>query len=137
MHTSSLALPQMFHRSGNTGYLFLLVFFLLLTRWQEVSAALYNPDWGAVGVFTDAVTCSGCHRASNDMDPAIAAVMRLPLQDDGVDISPGTQWRHSMMGQAFSDPYFRATVVSDLPFTHGPYPCPPDKQRPYEGRHLS
>ena len=67
-----------------------------------------------VGVFTDAETCSRCHRASSDLDPAIAAVMRFPLQDDGNDISPGNQWRHSMMGQSFSDPYFRAAVEDEV-----------------------
>jgi len=67
-----------------------------------------------VGVFTDAETCSRCHRASSDLDPAIAAVMRFPLQDDGNDISPSNQWRHSMMGQSFSDPYFRATVEDEV-----------------------
>jgi hypothetical protein len=114
MSTSPLTLPQIFHHSGNAGYLFLFVVFLLLTSWQEASTAPYNPDWGAVGVFTDAVTCSRCHRASSDLDPAIAAVMRFPLQDDGMDISPGTQWRHSMMGQAFSDPYFQAAVEDEV-----------------------
>ena len=91
-----------------------MVWFLLLTGWQEAGATEYNTDWGTVGVFTAAETCSSCHRASSDSDPAIDAVMRLPLQDDGTDISPGTQWRHSMMAQAFSDPYFRATVEDEV-----------------------
>ena len=107
-------LPKGQH-SGSSGYLYLLLFFLLLPGcWQAVGAAPYNPAWGTLGVFTDAQTCARCHRASSDLDPAIAAVMREPLQDTGEDISPGTQWRHSMMGQAFSDPYFRATVEDEV-----------------------
>jgi len=113
MSTSHRTGAQLFHPAGNAGYYFLLLL-PLLTGWQQAHAAPYNPGWGTVGVFTDAETCSRCHRASSDMDPAIAAVMRLPLEDDGVDISPGTQWRHSMMGQAFSDPYYRAAVEDEV-----------------------
>jgi hypothetical protein len=91
-----------------------LTSFLLLNCWRDAGSAPYNPVWGTVGVFTDAETCSGCHRASSDQDPAIAAVMRFPLQDSGDDISPGNQWRHSMMGQSFSDPYFRAAVEDEV-----------------------
>ena len=114
MFTLPQLLSQVFHHQGNTVYLFLLMFCLLLTGWQEASAAPYDPGWGEVGVFADAETCSRCHRASNDLDPAIAVVMRFPLRDDGVDISPGNQWRHSMMGQSFSDPYFRAAVEDEV-----------------------
>jgi hypothetical protein len=91
-----------------------LLSFLLLNCWHEAGSAPYNPVWGTGGVFTDAETCSGCHRASSDQDPAIAAVIRFPLQDSGNDISPGNQWRHSMMGQSFSDPYFRAAVEDEV-----------------------
>ena len=101
-------------QSGGTRYLFLPVLFLLLAGWQESGAAPYDPSWVPVGVFTGAATCARCHRASSDLNPAIAAVMRMPLQDDGVDISPGSQWRHSMMGQAFTDPYFRASVEDEV-----------------------
>ena len=44
--------------------LVLLFFSLLLCSWDDVSAAPYNPDWGSVGIFTDAQTCAGCHRAT-------------------------------------------------------------------------
>ena len=107
-------LLEIFHYSGGTGHLLFITFCLLLNSWQVAGAAPYNPGWGTVGVFTDAETCSRCHRASSDLNPAIAAVMRLPLQDDGNDISPGNQWRHSMMGQSFSDPYFRAAVEDEV-----------------------
>ena len=114
MFTSPRTGAQLFHPSGNAGYCFLLLLLPLLAGWQQADAAPYNPGWGTVGVFTDAETCSRCHRASNDLDPAIAAVLRFPLRDDGEDISPGIQWRHSMMGQAFSDPYFQAAVEDEV-----------------------
>jgi hypothetical protein len=39
--------------------------------------------------------------------------MRYPLQDTGEDISPSTQWRHSMMAHAFDDPYYQAKVQEE------------------------
>jgi len=89
------------------------LFLLLLFPFNPVTAA-YDPDWGTVGVFTDAATCARCHRASTDQDPAITAVMRLPLQDNGQDISPSYQWQHSMMAHAFNDPYFKAAVEDEV-----------------------
>ena len=77
------------------------------------SASDFNPDWGRVGVFSDANTCKSCHRASTDRDPAIPAVMRNPLVDDGEDVSPANQWQHSMMAHAFNDPYYQATVQDE------------------------
>ena len=110
MFSMPLSQPQMRRSADASACYFLLLFCLLQGAWQAVGAVEYDPLWGTLGVFTDAETCAGCHRASGDMDPAIAAVMRFPLQDDGADISPGHQWRHSIMGQAFSDPYFLAAV---------------------------
>ena len=79
----------------------------------NVPAAAFNPDWGSVGVFSAATACSDCHRASADQDPSLPAVMRDPLQDNGADISPYTQWRHSVMAHALDDPYYRATVEDE------------------------
>jgi hypothetical protein len=76
-------------------------------------ASDFIPNWGTAGVFSDAETCTACHRASTDQDPNIPAVMRYPLQDNGEDISPTTQWRHSMMAHAFDDPYFQAKVQEE------------------------
>jgi len=87
-----------------------LSFTLLLAGWNTVSAAPFNPDWGTVGVFTDARTCAGCHRASSIGDAP--AVMRFP-DAQGEDISPSYQWRHSMMAHAFDDPYYQAVVEDE------------------------
>ena len=86
----------------------------LATGWNGVFAAPFDPNWGTVGVFTQAETCAECHRASGDQDPGIPAVMRYPLQDDGEDISPSYQWRHSMMAHAFDDPYYQAAVEDEV-----------------------
>jgi hypothetical protein len=75
----------------------------------QTRAAAYNPAWGSVGVFTDAQTCAGCHRASASGD---TPVMRYP-DAQGEDISPSNQWRHSIMAHAFNDPYFRAVVEDE------------------------
>jgi len=76
-------------------------------------ASNFDPNWGTAGVFSAAATCTNCHRASSDQDPNSPAVMRYPLQDNGEDISPATQWRHSMMAHAFDDPYYQAKVQEE------------------------
>jgi hypothetical protein len=65
----------------------------------------FKPDWGAVGAFTDAATCgANCHKSDG-----------LEMTDaDGNDISPGTQWKHSVMAQAFNDPYWQAAVEDEV-----------------------
>ena len=76
-------------------------------------ASDFDPNWSNAGVFSAAETCTTCHRASSDQDPNIPTVMRYPLQDNGEDISPTTQWRHSIMAHAFDDPYFQAKVQEE------------------------
>lgn len=81
---------------------------------ELIGESTFNPDWGSVGVFTEANTCGQCHRASTDGDPAVSAVMRDPRADSGSDISPSTQWGHSMMAHAFPDPYYHAKLADEL-----------------------
>ena len=73
----------------------------------------YDPHWPAEGGFAAAEDCARCHRASDDTNADVPAVLRFPAQDDGEDVSPGTQWRHSMMAQSLSDPYFLANVEEE------------------------
>ena len=93
-----------------------LSFTLLLSGWHTVSAAAYNPNWGTVGVFTDAQTCAGCHRASAIGDAP--AVMRF-ADAQGEDISPHYQWRHSIMAHAFDDPFYQAVVEDEAALFSG------------------
>lgn len=63
----------------------------------------YNARWGAVGAFTNAAKCGeACHK-TNGAD----------MSFDGKDISPGTQWRHSVMANSFNDPYWQAAVQDE------------------------
>ena len=72
---------------------------------QMIVETAFDPHWGDAGVFSSAAGCSECHRASSD-----GSVMRLPPSEEGVDISPASGWRHSMMAHAWNDPYFQAVV---------------------------
>ena len=94
----------------------LLFFSLLLCSWDDVSAAPYNPGWGSVGVFTDAQTCAGCHRATPIGE--VPSVMRFP-DAQGEDISPPYQWRHSMMANAFNDRYYQAVIEDEATLFSG------------------
>ena len=65
--------------------------------------SVHSDNWTAVGTFTNAATCAnGCHvRGGASMDY------------NGKDVSPGTQWRHSVMANAFNDPYWQAAVEDE------------------------
>lgn len=65
----------------------------------------FAPNWGYVGAFAAAAECAACHQAS----PAAPGVMVF----EGVDVSPATGWRHTMMANAFADPYFQAAMLSE------------------------
>jgi len=66
----------------------------------------YDPGWLPLplGAFTNAASCSaGCHESQ---DPVMFF--------NGEDISPNTQWRHSVMANAFIDPYWQAAVEDEV-----------------------
>jgi hypothetical protein len=64
----------------------------------------YDPNWTPKGAFTNAAKCGvDCHKSDGvSMDVA------------GTDISPGTQWKHSVMANAFNDPYWQAAVEDEV-----------------------
>ncbi len=64
-----------------------------------------DPDWGFIGAFAAARECAVCHQASPDV--------RDVMYHQGKDVSPYTGWRHTMMANAFADPYFQAAMVSE------------------------
>jgi len=66
--------------------------------------SVHSDNWTAKGTFTNAENCAdGCHVSDgNSMD------------DNGKDISPGTQWKHSVMANAFNDPYWQAAVEDEV-----------------------
>ena len=64
----------------------------------------FNAAWTPTGAFTNAATCGAdCHKS----DGSIMAF-------EGEDISPGTQWKHSVMANAFNDPYWQAAVEDEV-----------------------
>ncbi len=64
----------------------------------------FNHDWSPVGAFTSAATCgAACHKSDGTQMSYL-----------GEDISPGTQWRHSVMANAFNDPYWQAAVQDEV-----------------------
>ena len=66
--------------------------------------AAFVDTWGQQGAFTDAATCSAsCHTSDG-------VSMTFSTQD----ISPGAQWQHSVMAQAFNDPYWQAAVEDEV-----------------------
>ena len=72
-------------------------------------ASAFDQNWGTAGVFTGAQRCAQCHEARAGEVP-----LRLPAGDpQGEDISPYSDWRHSMMAHSFDDPYFQAVLQEE------------------------
>jgi len=63
---------------------------------------IYSANWGSRGVFTEANTCANCHTGTS-------TVMNHNLKD----VSPVTEWKHSIMAHALNDPYFIAVVEEE------------------------
>ncbi len=68
----------------------------------------YDSGWdsigGSIGAFTNAAKCGeACHKSN-----------ATTMTSNGEDISPGTQWKHSVMAQAFNDPYWQAAVEDEV-----------------------
>ena len=54
-------------------------------------------------IFSGSGNCSTCHTGNG-----------IILSENGVDISPITYWRSSMMGNASKDPFWRAIVEEEI-----------------------
>ena len=68
--------------------------------------AAFNASWGQQGAFTNAAKCGeACHKSGGTT---------TTMTFNGEDISPGTQWQHSVMAQAFNDPYWQAAVEDEV-----------------------
>jgi len=65
--------------------------------------AAFEANWPPLGAFTNAATCgANCHQTDGSS-----------MFFDGKDISPHTQWQHSVMANAFNDPYWQAAVEDE------------------------
>ena len=68
--------------------------------------AAFNASWGQQGAFTDAARCGeACHKSGGTT---------TTMTFNGEDISPGAQWKHSVMAQASNDPYWQAAVEDEV-----------------------
>ena len=68
--------------------------------------AAFNASWGQQGAFTNAAKCAeACHKSGGTT---------TTMTFNGEDISPGAQWKHSVMAQAFNDPYWQAAVEDEV-----------------------
>jgi len=66
--------------------------------------AAHSANWGNTGAFTDATQCAnGCHISNGS----------TIMFENGEDVSPNTQWRHSVMANSFNDPYWQAAVEDE------------------------
>jgi Calx-beta domain len=93
-----LSAPQNAELSDDTGI------GTIIDRDYMSTDAEFNPDWSSQGAFTNAATCgASCHKSDGSvMDAA------------GTDVSPGSQWQHSVMANAFHDPYWQAAVEDEV-----------------------
>jgi hypothetical protein len=81
----------------------------------EFDASWSHPE----SEFAGAHSCGQCHTASRiGSAPAVlrSAESGNPSQPspNGEDISPMSDWRHSLMAHAFNDPYYRAVVADEM-----------------------
>jgi len=70
----------------------------------------FDHNWGTVGVFSEAVECAGCHQS----DGSIMQYTNPEVTLSTNDISSSTQWKHSVMANAFNDPYWQAAVEDEV-----------------------
>jgi hypothetical protein len=71
-------------------------------------------DWQATGLFNPAADCTACHRASDPgVSPAVLRTGTTAPDPAGDDISPGTDWSHTLLAHAFNDPWYRAKVSAE------------------------
>ena len=62
----------------------------------------YVPNWGTIGVFSSAETCASCHTGTSNI-----------MNSAGLDVSPVTLRKHSIMAHALNDPFFTAIIEEE------------------------
>jgi len=93
-----LSSPQNAELSAETGI------GTIVDRDAMLTDSEYDPNWTPQGAFTNAAKCGvDCHKSDN-----------VSMYVAGTDISPGTQWKHSVMANAFNDPYWQAAVEDEV-----------------------
>jgi len=82
----------------------------IIDRDAMSSDSPFKQDWGVAGVFSDATVCANCHQSNG-------TIMQYDNPDAALstnDISPSTQWQHTVMAQSFNDPYWQAAVQDEV-----------------------
>ena len=82
----------------------------IIDREKMSTDSIFDHNWSPVGVFSAAVICADCHTSNG-------AIMQFDNPDVSLstnDISPSTQWKHSVMANAFNDPYWQAAVEDEV-----------------------
>ena len=82
----------------------------IIDREKMSTDSIFDHNWSPVGVFSGAVICADCHTSNG-------TIMQFDNTDVSLstnDISPSTQWKHSVMANAFNDPYWQAAVEDEV-----------------------
>ena len=81
--------------------------FLMMVGSISLTNAQYNLPYDTSPLFSGSGNCQTCHEAMTD-----SSILRW----NGVDVSPITLWRSTMMGNSSKDPYWRAQVSNEVHF---------------------
>lgn len=79
-----------------------MLYFILSVLWVAAAMAQDLPT-DETTLFSGSGNCQMCHVSNG-----------VAMTQDGVDISPVTQWRATMMGNSAKDPLWRAKVATEL-----------------------
>ena len=76
----------------------------IIDKDRNMTDTAFTADWSPTGAFTNADKCgTSCHASDGSA-----------MFFNGKDISPNTQWQHSVMANAFNDPYWQAAVEDEV-----------------------
>jgi len=82
----------------------------IIDREKVLTDSTFDHNWSPVGVFSGAVICADCHQSDG-------VIMQYDNPDVSLstnDISSSTRWQHSVMANAFNDPYWQAAVEDEV-----------------------
>ncbi|MEJ5262588.1 MAG: T9SS type A sorting domain-containing protein [Ignavibacterium sp.] len=81
----------------------LFTFLIIIIAFQTISAQGLPLPFGRTVMFSGSGNCAMCHTGDGDV-----------LSQNGVDISPPTYWRSTMMANSSKDPFWRAMVAEEV-----------------------
>ena len=82
----------------------------IIDREKMLTDSAFDHNWGPAGVFSGAFICADCHKSNGTIMQYVNPDVSLSSND----ISPSTQWQHSVMANAFNDPYWQAAVEDEV-----------------------